>query len=196
MIEKIKSAPRGRPRSAEAHQAILQATVDLLGEVGYGGLTIEAIATRAGVGKKTIYRWWTSKALLALEALTVTTEREVPFPNSGSLRADLLTYFERSFHFMRGNQGLLLRGLVAEAQLDADFMREFQATFILPRRAELVTVLARAIERGELARTTDVDSLADMIYGAKWYRFLLRSAPLDDAFAESIVNMVLGWGEA
>jgi len=86
------SAP-GRPRSDASHQAILQAMMEILQQEGYRATSIEVIAARAGVGKKTIYRWWPSKAAVALEALTAYTEAHVPFSDTGSLERDLTTYF-------------------------------------------------------------------------------------------------------
>ncbi len=185
---------RGRRRSDRVHQAILQATVDVLAQAGYRALTIEAIAARAGVGKKTIYRWWPSKAALALEALTAHANVHVPFRDTGSLSGDLLAYFERSFPALQGESGTLLRGLAAEAQLDANFAQDFQRLFIVPRREALVALLQRGVQRGELAAATDLEMLADMIYGAKWYRFLLHPAPLDAAFAQDIVDLILRLG--
>lgn len=181
----------GRPRSAPVHQAILQAALEVLSEVGYRAMTIEAIAARAGVGKKTIYRWWPSKATVALEALTASTEEQVPFPDTGSLAGDLTTYFEQSFAGLRGKAGTALSGLTAEAQLDPEFAREFQRSFIVPRKQGLVALLQRGVQRGELAADTNLDVLADLIYGAKWYRFLLYPAPLDAAFAQEIVEIIL-----
>jgi AcrR family transcriptional regulator len=181
----------GRPRSDRAHQAILQATMEVLSQEGYRAMTIEAIAARAGVGKKTIYRWWPSKAAVALEALVSYTEVHVLFSDTGSLEGDLLTYFELSFPGLQGKSGTVLSGLVAEAQLDQEFALEFQQTFIVPRKAELVVLLQRGVQRGELAPDTNLEVLADLIYGAKWYRFLLYPAPLDDVFAREIVKLIL-----
>lgn len=184
------SAP-GRPRSDASHQAILQATMEILQQEGYRATSIEAIAARAGVGKKTIYRWWPSKATVALEALTAYTDAHVPFSDTGSLEGDLTTYFELSFPGLHGKAGTVLSGLAAEAQWDPAFASEFQRTFIVPRKAALVALLQRGVERGELAPETNLDVLADLIYGAKWYRFLLYPAPLDEAFAREIVKLIL-----
>src|SRR5579859_7045992 len=129
-----QSAVLGRRRSENSHRAILQATMEVLEETGYRAMTIEAIAARAGVGKKTIYRWWPSKASVALEALTAYIEAHVPFSDTGSLEGDLLAYFELAFPGLRGKSGTVLSGLVAEAQLDPEFAREFQRTFIVPRK--------------------------------------------------------------
>ncbi|GCF09551.1 hypothetical protein KDI_31150 [Dictyobacter arantiisoli] len=131
----------GRRRSDQSHQAILQAAREELEQVGYRALTIEGIAARAGVGKKTIYRWWSSKAAVVLEALTSNAEVQVPFSDTGSLAGDLTAYFELSFPGLRGKSGTVLSGLAAEAQLDPDFAREFQQTFIVPRKQELVALL-------------------------------------------------------
>ncbi len=181
----------GRRRSNQAHQAILQATMEVLSEVGYRAMTIEAIAARAGVGKKTIYRWWPSKAVVTLEALTTYTEEQVPFSDTGSLEGDLLAYFDQSFAGLRGKAGTALSGLAAEAQLDPEFAREFQRMFIVPRKQALVALLQRGVQRGELAPDNNLEVLADLIYGAKWYRFLLYPAPLDAAFAHEIVEIIL-----
>lgn len=181
----------GRPRSNTSHQAILQATMEILQQEGYRATSIEAIAARAGVGKKTIYRWWPSKAAVALESLTAYTEAHVPFSDTGSLEGDLTTYFELSFPGLQGNAGTVLSGLAAEAQWDPAFAREFQRTFIVPRKTALVALLQRGVQRGELAPETNLDVLADLIYGAKWYRFLLYPAPLDDVFAREIVKLIL-----
>ncbi|QBD80221.1 TetR/AcrR family transcriptional regulator [Ktedonosporobacter rubrisoli] len=185
-----ETTAQGRRRSSQSHQAILQATREELAEVGYRDMTIEGIAARAGVGKKTIYRWWPSKAAVALEALITADELRAPFPDTGSLERDLLTYFEQAFAGLRGKTGTVLSGLAAEAQLDPAFAHEFQQTFIVPMKAGLVALLQRGLERGELAADTNLNVLADFIYGAKWYRFLLYPAPLDTAFARDIVGLI------
>jgi hypothetical protein len=115
----------------------------------------------------------------------------VPFPDTGSLEGDLLSYFEQAFLALRGKSGTVLSGLAAEAQLDPAFAHEFQRTFIVPRKTELIELLRRDMQRGELAPDTNLDVLADLIYGAKWYRFLLYPAPLDDTFAREIVSLIL-----
>jgi AcrR family transcriptional regulator len=187
---KQESFAPGRRRSDQSHQAILQASREVLEEVGYRALTIEAIAARAGVGKKTIYRWWPSKAAVVLEALTMHAEVQVPFTDTGSLQGDLLTYFKLSFSGLQGKSATALSGLAAEAQLDPEFAQEFQRVFIVPRKQELVEFLQRGLQRGELAPDTNLEVLADLIYGAKWYRFLLYPAPLDETFAREIVKLI------
>jgi len=143
------------------------------------------------VGKKTIYRWWPSKAAVVLEVITAYAEVNVPFSDTGSLQGDLLAYFERSFPGLQGKSGTALSGLAAEAQLDPEFAREFQRIFIVPRKTALIALLQRSIDKGKIAPDTNLDVLADLIYGAKWYRLLLYPAPLDDAFAREIVELIM-----
>src|SRR5579859_2496133 len=100
-----QSAVLGRRRSENSHRAILQATMEVLEETGYRAMTIEAIAERAGVGKKTIYRWWPSKAAVALEALTSHTEVQERFSDTGSLEGDLLSYVELLYLGLQGKTG-------------------------------------------------------------------------------------------
>lgn len=183
-------AAPGRRRSDQSHQAILRATREVLEKAGYRAMTIEAIAAEAGVGKKTIYRWWPSKAAVALEALTSSTDMHVPFPDTGSLGQDLLTYFAQAFPGLQGKAGTVLSGLAAEAQLDPEFAREFQQKFIVPMKAGLVELLRRGQQRGDLAPDINAEVLADLVYGAKWYRFLLYPAPLDEAFARDISQII------
>lgn len=193
--KQLAASSPGRRRSDRAHQAILQATMEMLSQEGYRDTTIEAIAARAGVGKKTIYRWWPSKAAVVLEAITAYSEIYVPFSDTGSLQGDLLTYFERSFPGLQGKSGTALSGLAAEAQLDPEFASEFQRMFIVPRKDALIALLQRGVDKGEIAPDTNLDVLADLIYGAKWYRLLLYPAPLDEAFAREIVELIMRLGK-
>ena len=82
-------APRGRPRSEQADRAIMAAALELLAERGLAGMSIEEVAARAGVGKATIYRRWSSKGALALDAFLAEFEQQQPLPDTGSLRGDL-----------------------------------------------------------------------------------------------------------
>ena len=76
----------GRPRSEDSHQAVLAAAMEILKEEGYSGLTLQNIARKAGVGRQTLYRWWDSKADIALEAFAERTSHDVPIPDTGSVK--------------------------------------------------------------------------------------------------------------
>ena len=88
---------RGRPRSEDSHEAILDAVVALLEQEGYGALTIESVARQAGVGKQTIYRWWKSKAEMVMEAYANHSASKLPMPDKGDVTADLESFFCGAF---------------------------------------------------------------------------------------------------
>ena len=117
----------GRKRSEDSRLAILTAAFELIGEVGYAGLTIEGIAARSGAGKQTVYRWWPSKADVLLDALATKADLHVPVPDEGSYAADLRTFFTASFALGRKQQVVdTLRALMAHAQIDAEFGQRFR----------------------------------------------------------------------
>lgn len=175
----------GRKRSESAHKAILEAAFDLLEERGYRATSIEAVAERAGVGKQTIYRWWKSRGALLMEAVRKRAEREVPVPDTGSLEKDLFRFLSATFAGMRGRYGTMMRALMAEAQLDPSFEREFRETFIVGRRSAVVSMLERAHSRIDPVLATD------LLYGPMWYRLLVGHGKLDEPFARAIVKAVL-----
>jgi AcrR family transcriptional regulator len=183
------TAPR---RSKRAHEAILNAAVELIHERPYSDVCIEAIAARAGVGKQTIYRWWTSKAAVLMEACAAVVAREVPLPDTGSFVADLRDYLTHICTFFETQLSKpTVAGLLAEAQCNAELARAFQDGLLMQRRTVLRTILERGLERGELRAGLDLDVIMDMIHGALWYRTLLLKAPLDEAFVESMIAQVI-----
>ena len=183
----VKLGP-GRQRSLETHQAILAAVGTLLAEVGYPGLSIEAVAAKAGVGKQTIYRWWPGKADLVLEYL-LGISAQMPRPDTGSLVTDLRIFLSATFEGLTtGKIGPVVSALMAEAQSDRRFGDLFFRNLISARRAALKEILARGQSRGELDADRDLELLADLIYGPMWYRLLLQHAPLDATFIEDLLR--------
>ncbi|GHO78590.1 TetR family transcriptional regulator [Ktedonobacter sp. SOSP1-85] len=186
-----ESKASARRRNKESHEAILQAALDLLERDGYKALTVEAIAALAGVGKQTIYRWWPSKGAVVFEAFAARAALDVPLPDLGTVREDVLAFIENTFRSLNEGMEKTVRSLMAEAQFDAEFGKEFRQTFIEARRKALKTLLERGIQRGELPLDTDLDFLLDMIYGPMWYRLLNQHAPLDAYFARQLMDFVL-----
>ncbi|MFE4264231.1 TetR-like C-terminal domain-containing protein [Streptomyces sp. NPDC056883] len=168
----------GRQRSQDAHDAVLAAAVELLEEVGYQSVTIEAVAARAEVAKSTIYRWWKSKPVLVMDAYRRTVEERMPVPDTGTVAGDL-TCFVGELHRVAEHplRVRALRGLMAEAQLDPAFEEVFR-TWVESRRDVLKELLDRAVGRGELPAGADLDFAADQIFGPFWYRLLVGHAPL------------------
>ncbi len=181
----------GRPRSEASRQAILAAAMELAVEAGYAGLTIEGIAARAGVGKQTIYRWWPSKADVLLEAGAVKADMYVPVDDLGSYRAELRAFLRASY-LVAGHPQFadLLRALMAEAQLDAEFGERFCVSFLERRRDALAVITQRARERGDLPARPDPATVADIVFGTIWYRILATTRPLDEAWADDLIGVL------
>lgn len=161
--------PPGRPRSAEADEAILGAALAAFLEVGYQGMSIEDVATRAGVGKTTIYRRWPGKDELIAAAVSRVTEAG-DHADTGSLRGDLLAVVER----LRRSplSGRTFARLVAELDANPALAPIYRDNVVRPRRAALRAVLRRGVARGELSGDVDLDLAVDMLIGPVMLRGL------------------------
>jgi AcrR family transcriptional regulator len=177
----------GRRRNDAAKEAILDAVFRLLSRPG-AEVTIEAIATEAGVGRQTIYRWWPSKGAVVADALARHARVIVPERDTGSFTGDLEAFLGDSFAGLE-DEGLAgrLRQIVAAAQHDEHVARVL-ADFTAVRRAALRALLERGRDAGELAPDADLDMLVDMAYGVLYYRLLIRHEPLDEKAARSLAS--------
>ena len=184
-------APRapGRPRSQHCRLATLEAAADLLEELPYGEVTIEGIAERAGVSKQTIYKWWRSRAVLCMEAYAERAGQHFADIPPGPVRAQLTSILTDTCRVLRtGNNGRIIAGFIGEAQSDPELAAEFRDVFIASRRKAVTTTLTDGVARGALRPDLDVALTIELLYGPLWYRLLLRNAPLDDAFAKTVVD--------
>jgi AcrR family transcriptional regulator len=181
----------GRPRDARADAAILEAVVDLLVEEGFGGLTIDAVAHRAGVGKATIYRRWEGKERLVLDALAATKADAEEIPDTGSVRGDLIAIYAQMAEPV--NQQTVVRlmpALASEAAINPDLSDRLKA-FVSERRIPSRTVLDRAKERGEIAADADVDLCIDLLTGPFMYRLFFTGSKVDHKVIEDSIDVVL-----
>lgn len=181
----------GRPRSEAARQAILRAANDLLARDGFQAVTMEAIAAEARVSKATLYRWWTCKAAVLMDAFLAETGPCPPFPDTGCVREDLRRQMGGLAKAMVGPFGALLSGMIAEAQTDPDAAAAFRARYLAPRRAEAEKALVRGQVRGEIRADADLDTVIDALYGPLYYRLLAGHAPLTPCFIDALVSLVL-----
>jgi AcrR family transcriptional regulator len=181
----------GRPRSEAARSAVLRAALEIIEDSGYAALTMEGIALRAAVSKQTVYRWWPSKAAVVLEALNDGAAKLAPVPDAGDLAEDLRAFLRRSVLGARGRTARLLVALMAEAQLDQAFGRSFQSGFLAQRRAVMVALLVRARTRGEIETQVDLELIAELFFGALWYRLLAASGPVNRGFADEMTDALL-----
>jgi AcrR family transcriptional regulator len=187
-------APRtaGRPRSATSRSAILKAAYHILRQGGFAGFTVEGVAARAGAGKATIYRWWKSKGTLAIEAFLVAVVPKMDTAGESlSAIADLREHVHVVAGMYRGRVGQLLRELIALGQEDLETSRVLRADFVEPRRQAALRLLRRAVETGEIPPTTDIDVLADALWGPIFHRLLVSHMPIDRAFVDKLLDLVL-----
>ena len=183
---------RGRPRSEKARHAILEAAAELLLSRGLGAVSMDAVADTAGVSKATIYRWWPSKEMLALDALLDWAGASAPARDTGTLRGDLLALVRPWVREIRRQPfGRVIAALVTEAQSDPQFAEAYRTRFVEPRREAMRAAFARAIERGEVPADLDVEVAVDLIYGPLYHRLLHGHAPLSARFGEAVVDMAL-----
>ena len=183
---------RGRPRSEIARRAILAAAAGLLIERPLEAVSVDEIAGRAGVSKATIYRWWTTKETLALDALFHEWETASSLPDTGSLRGDLLALLRPWVRRLRARPyGRVIAALLAEAHADPGFGDQYRSRFVQARREPARIVVRRAIERGELPARTNIDLALDLVYGPVYHRLLHGHAPLTDRFVTDVVDTAL-----
>jgi AcrR family transcriptional regulator len=183
---------RGRPRSARAREAVLAAAADLLLTRGLGAVSMNAVAEQAGVSKATIYRWWPTKETLALDALHHEWALARATEETGSVRTELLALL-RPWVRVVGKRpyGRVIAALITEAQTDPGFAELYLERFVEPRRAQVRPILVRAIERGELPATTNIELALDLFYGPLYHRMLHGHAPLNERFLLDLVDTVL-----
>lgn len=185
----MRRAP-GRPRAVAVDRAILEATLALLAEHGYADLVLTAVATRAGVSTATLYRRWTSKAPLVLDALR-TLILTVPIPDTGDTRADLVAFLtERMQTASTPLLKQIIPALVAEGQHTPEFAELFWS-LQRPVRALAFTLFERGIARGDLPPWLDRELALDLLLGPMTFRQFISGGSLDPALAPMIVDGVL-----
>ena len=189
----LSPARKGRPPSkmAASHAAIMDAVSALLQKKSVRDLTMEEIARRARVGKPTLYKWWPTKAALVLamlcERMAPNLEKPTALTAEESLRFRVRTLIDA----FNGPFGRIVAGLIAEGQSEPAVLQEFFDRWVRPRRDATITDLQRGKDAGELRSEAKPELLNDAIFGAIYYRLLLRSGPLSRRFGEELVEQVI-----
>ena len=191
IVWRMPKAPNAARRSESSRKAILAATAELCGENGYARLTIEAIAARAGVSKKTIYRWWPSKGAVVLELLDQTATIAIEPPDSGDLATDLRALLTEVIGMLTPPETSPGIGLIAEALHDPDLARELRERIIRPRIATFKERLRRAQEAGQLSPEADLDVALDLLYGPLYHRMVFHLGMPDPSYLDSLITHTL-----
>ncbi|MBP1821392.1 TetR/AcrR family transcriptional regulator [Mycobacterium sp. OAE908] len=186
----IRSAP-GRPQDTAVTAAILDAVMADLAEHGFRGLTMDAVARRAGVGKSAIYRRWPSKVEMTADALRTLSVVVAPVPDTGSLDGDLLALLTEVRSWLDDSRiRRVYPDLLAEAQRNPVLAEALMDYVGRPRRARAQVVLDRAAERGELAATADQDLMLDALGALVFWRLIALGRPVTDAHLGRVARLV------
>jgi AcrR family transcriptional regulator len=177
-------------RSARVRNDVIRAVTELLAQTGYEGLSIEAVADRAGVHKTTVYRRWPTKADLVADALTERSEQQVPVPDTGTFAGDLAA-LARSVAANIGSDvgGAMARTLVA-ASITSVEIAETGRAFWAERLALTGVIVERAIGRGELPPGTDSNLVIEALIGPLYVRLLLTGEPVNEDIATRAAALV------
>jgi AcrR family transcriptional regulator len=168
----------------------MAATTELLAATGYDGLSIEAVAERAGVHKTTVYRRWPTKAELIADALSERSEEHVPVPDTGTLSGDLTALARAVAANIGSDVGAAMARTLVAASITSTEVADTGATFWSERLALTGTIVERAIARGEIPRDTDPNLVIEAVIGPLYVRLLLTGEPIDARFAEQVAALV------
>jgi len=173
----------------ETRQRVLAATVELIDRIGYRPVTIDAIARASGVSKSTIYRHWSSRQTLVLDAFTSDTDQSTEVADTGDAIADLRTYLLKlAFRLNVHGAGSIMTGLISAALDDQEFARIFRVKVIEARRHAFMQILLRGQRRGQIRTDVDLGSVVDAIYGSIHHRLLMTGEPIDAPFASALTD--------
>jgi len=190
IVSFVKS-PDERRRSDRAHAAILEAASQTVQELGYGKTTIEGIAARAGVGKQTIYRWWSSKGAVVLDAL-LAGQTETEWPDSGDLGTDLrLVLRATALEFADERTSATLRALMIDMQDDPALSESVMTRMLGPQLEATKRRLRSAQQAGQVDAAVDLDLAVEVIFGPIYHRWILRTHPFDGAYADALTNLAI-----
>jgi AcrR family transcriptional regulator len=181
----------GRPRDPGYDKVILDATLGILNDKGYAGLTVDGVAARTGVGRPTIYRRWRSKPALVIAALTQSPNLSLT-PDTGTLRDDLMAFQRDQVMMMdRPASRRITAGLVADLVSDPELAETYLGDYVGLRQMSVREALQRGIERGELRADADLSLIYDLLIGPLFMRSVVRGELLGPAMAEQTVDLVL-----
>jgi AcrR family transcriptional regulator len=183
-------ACRPRRLDGERQGAILRAAYELLGEVGYDGLRVDAVAARARASKATLYRHWPSKAVLVADAIRFCKHAGEDAPDTGSLRGDLVTWFGALAESVGGEEGPLMAGLFMAMHRDPELAAELRS-MRSSKTPAAAAICARAEQRGELSPGYDAGLIDEIVPAQLFMHHFAMGAPLDATFIDHVVDDII-----
>lgn len=190
-VEICRSSRSGRPRDADREDAILTATRELLAEVGYERVTIEAVAGRAKASKATIYRRWPGKAQLVADALRCRPQAMPVMPDTGDLREDMVQGILTFVADLTEHDAALMVGLAGAMRTDPELAAMVRDQTVSCRRDAASAWLERAVARGQIVPDADIAVVADLVPAVVFMRLLVTGEPVDEPYVTRLVDSVL-----
>ncbi len=178
-------------RSDDREAAILRGTLELITEVGYDQMTMDAVAARAHASKATIYRRWPGKPELVVTALKRYAAPAIAAPDTGDLRADLLGLLAAMRDSLAGQDAALILGLMMAMRHDPELAEVVRSQLVDAKRAAFGEVATKAVARGQLPADVDHNIAAEVTSAVLFSRLLITDQPLDDVFILHLVDAVL-----
>jgi AcrR family transcriptional regulator len=191
-VATVKRAPAGAAvLRGDITAAIRNAVMHELAEVGYGRLSIEAVARRAGVGKTAIYRRWSNKLEMVLEIVSEVAGRSVPLPDTGSFSGDLtllMMIVSKALQHRIASQ--IIPDLMAEAARNPQIAETLQKALRVHQTAVGDKLVGQAVARGELPGDADPQLAVDLILGPLYWRLAVARNPISDEYLEKLIEAV------
>ncbi|MBW4475271.1 MAG: TetR/AcrR family transcriptional regulator [Stenomitos rutilans HA7619-LM2] len=184
----------GRKRDHMRDADILDATLDVLAEVGYGGITMDMVAARAVAGKATIYRRWSSKEELILDAIGRMKSKQVDLehlPDTGTLRSDLLALFKPQSIEESERKLNVMTGLASMLSANPGLAEAVNTAIVEPWATAHRILMQRAVDRGEISALADIETASQIIPSMAAYRALIQRRPFEKAFLIALIDGVL-----
>jgi AcrR family transcriptional regulator len=181
----------GRPRDSGRDEAIHEAALSILTEVGYDRTTVEAIAQRAQVGKATIYRRFKNKAEILMSAMNTHTACSLPRIDTGNLRDDLIAMIHEHVKILKGPDGELKMSLLAIAHRDPELGKLLGEHNPIEAERQSAEVFERAIARGEISEEADIAFLSEVVPSIITNRIFITHQPVNHKFIEQLVDQLL-----
>ena len=189
--EQPRTVQRGRPRDASRDDALRKATLEVMADVGYRALTMDAVAARARAGKATIYRRWESKLELVIDTCHELVSRNIPQPDTGTVADDLREFLSTYATLLTGPVGKAAQALVGELPHEPELAEAFRTGFLSSQRRILRRILEAGTARGEIRTDAPHGIVVELAGAALTHRLMLIGEPADPTYIDRLVDEAL-----